>query len=253
MNPVSPNVVPRHVAIIMDGNGRWATQRGQPRLYGHEAGVRATRAVVQACRDAGVGVLTLYAFSSENWFRPAAEVGFLLELFVRTMGVELDTLHTEGVRVRFIGDRARLPQTLTAVMEASERRTAGNTGMALVIALGYGGRQDLVQAVRMLGRRIEAATLRAEEITEADLGATLALGDLPDPDLLIRTGGEYRISNFLLWHLAYTELYFCDTLWPDFGPAELSSALAWYGGRERRFGRTEPPSPGAMMESADDQ
>lgn len=253
MNPVSPSVAPRHVAIIMDGNGRWAIQRGQPRLYGHEAGVRATRAVVRACRDAGVGVLTLYAFSSENWFRPAAEVGFLLELFVRTMGVELDTLHAEGVRVRFIGDRGRLPQTLTTVMEASERRTADNPGMVLIIALGYGGRQDLVQAMRALGRRIEAATLRAEEITEADLGAALALGDLPDPDLLIRTGGEYRISNFLLWHLAYAELYFCDTLWPDFGPAELSSALAWYEGRERRFGRTEPPSSGAMMEPADDQ
>jgi len=253
MNPVFPNVVPRHVAIIMDGNGRWATQRGQPRLYGHEAGVRATRTVVRACRDAGVQVLTLYAFSSENWFRPAAEVGFLLELFVRTMEVELDTLHAEGVRVRFIGDRQRLPHTLTAVMEASERRTADNPGMALVIALGYGGRQDLVQAVRALGRRIEAATLRAEEITEADLGAALALGDLPDPDLLIRTGGEYRISNFLLWNLAYAELYFCDTLWPDFGPAELGSALAWYGGRERRFGRAEPPPSGAMMEPADDQ
>lgn len=239
MNPVSTNVVPRHVAIIMDGNGRWAIQRGQPRLYGHEAGVRATRAVVRACRDAGVSVLTLYAFSSENWFRPAAEVGFLLELFVRTMEVELDTLHAEGVRVHFIGDRARLPQTLTAVMEASERRTADNPGMVLVIALGYGGRQDLVQGARTLGRRIEAATLRAEEITEADLGATLALGDLPDPDLLIRTGGEYRISNFLLWHLAYTEFYFSEVFWPDFKADQMQKALEAYAGRKRRFGQTD--------------
>ena len=242
MMPIAPSPSPRHVAIIMDGNGRWATQRGQPRAAGHEAGVRAARTTVRACRDAGVGVLTLYAFSSENWLRPTVEVDFLLELFVRSMEAELDTLHAEGVRVRFIGDRIALPPSLRAVIQRTEQRTAGNPGMVLVIALAYGGRQDLVRAARVLGARIAAGVMAPDHIDEASLGAELDLLDLPDPDLLIRTGGEYRVSNFLLWHLAYTELYFCDRLWPDFSVADLQRALAWYGQRERRFGRTTAPA-----------
>ena len=242
MMPTAPSLLPRHVAIIMDGNGRWATQRGLPRTSGHEAGVQAARTTVRACRDAGVGVLTLYAFSSENWLRPTTEVDFLLELFVRSMEAELDTLHAEGVRVRFIGDRIALPPSLRAVIQRTEQRTAGNPGMVLVIALAYGGRQDLVRAARVLGARIAAGVMAPDQIDEASLGAELDLGDLPDPDLLIRTGGEYRVSNFLLWHLAYTELYFCDRLWPDFSVADLQRALAWYGQRERRFGRTIAPA-----------
>ncbi|GMV69340.1 MAG: hypothetical protein AMXMBFR76_17790 [Pseudomonadota bacterium] len=241
MMPTAPSSLPRHVAIIMDGNGRWATRRGQPRAAGHEAGVHAARTAVRACRDAGVRVLTLYAFSSENWLRPHAEVDFLLELFVRSMATELDTLHAEGVRVRFIGDRVSLPPSLRAVLEHTEQRTAGNGGMVLVIALAYGGRQDLVRAVRRLAERIAAGVMAPDQIDEAAVGAQLDLADLPDPDLLIRTGGEYRVSNFLLWHLAYTELYFCDLLWPDFGVADLQRALAWYAQRERRFGRTAVP------------
>ena len=243
MTPAALSSLPQHVAIIMDGNGRWATRRGQPRAAGHEAGVRDARAIVRASRDAGVRILTLYAFSSENWFRPTAEVEFLLELFVRSMETELETLHAEGVRVRFIGDRAALPPSLRTVIQHTEQRTAGNPGMVLVIALAYGGRQDLVRAVRVLARRIAAGEMAPDQIDEASLGAQLDLAELPDPDLLIRTGGEYRVSNFLLWHLAYTELYFCDRLWPDFSIADLQRALAWYGRRERRFGRTETPVP----------
>lgn len=239
MMPTAPSPPPQHVAIIMDGNGRWATRRGQPRAAGHEAGVRAARTAVRACRDAGVRVLTLYAFSSENWLRPTAEVDFLLALFVRSMEAELETLHAEGVRVRFIGDRAALPPSLRAVVQRTEQHTAGNPGMVLVIALAYGGRQDLVRAVRVLAEGIAAGAMAPDRIDEALLGAHLDLADLPDPDLLIRTGGEYRVSNFLLWHLAYTELYFCDLLWPDFGATDLQRALAWYGQRERRFGRTD--------------
>ncbi|HBG30336.1 polyprenyl diphosphate synthase [Candidatus Macondimonas diazotrophica] len=238
MNSAASSRVPRHIAIIMDGNGRWAMQQGKPRLHGHEAGVHAARTIVRAGRDAGVEALTLYAFSSENWLRPATEVSFLLELFIRTMAVELDTLHDEGVRVRFIGDRTALPSNLLAIIEASERRTASNPGMVLVIALGYGGRQDLVQTVRALGAQIEAGALKAADLDEKTLRDALDLGDLPDPDLLIRTGGEYRISNFLLWHLAYTEFYFSDILWPDFSSADFHQALAWFAERERRFGRT---------------
>ena len=243
MMPTAPSRLPRHVAIIMDGNGRWATQRGQPRAAGHEAGVRAARTTVRACRDAGVGVLTLYAFSSENWLRPTVEVDFLLELFVRSMETELDTLHAESVRVRFIGDRAALPPSLRAVIQHTERRTAGNSGMVLVIALAYGGRQDLVRAVRVLAERIAAGEMAPDQVDEATLGAQLDLAELPDPDLLIRTGGECRVSNFLLWHIAYTELYFCDRLWPDFSTDDLQDALAWYGRRDRRFGRTETVAP----------
>jgi undecaprenyl diphosphate synthase len=225
-----PPAVPRHVAVIMDGNGRWARQRRQPRAAGHRAGVRAARAAVRACRERGVEVLTLFAFSQENWERPAIEVGLLMELFVRTLGREVDALHRNDVRIRFIGDHARFPPRLRELMRQAQARTAGNGGLLLVVAAGYGGQWDIAQAAQALC----AAGL---PITAAGLEARLATAGLPHPDLLIRTGGERRISNFLIWQLAYAELYFSDTLWPDFDAAEIDAALAWYGGRQRRFGR----------------
>lgn len=226
--------VPRHLAIVMDGNGRWAEQRGKPRTAGHQAGVRAARRVVESCGRAGVGVLTLFAFSSENWRRPRAEVDRLMELFARALRREIDTLNDNGVRLRFVGDRSKFGTELQRDMDRAAAQTRNNTGMHLCVAVNYGGRWDIVQAARnVLGERHSP-----DRLDEAAFARYLCLSDLPDPDLFIRTGGERRVSNFLLWQLAYTELYFTDVLWPDFDESALAAALEDFAGRQRRFGRT---------------
>jgi undecaprenyl diphosphate synthase len=230
--------LPRHVAIIMDGNGRWAAARKLPRHAGHKAGISALRACVQTCTARGIGALTVFAFSSENWSRPAEEVSLLMGLFVDALDQEVEELHGSGVRLRFIGDRQRLSVRLQAYLAAAEARTAANEKLSLNIAMSYGGRWDITRAVRQLAAKCAAGALRAADITEAQVGQVLALPDLPEPDLFVRTGGEHRISNFLLWNLAYTELYFTDCLWPDFDAGELDAALAFFAARERRFGRT---------------
>lgn len=236
--PASEDRLPYHVAVVMDGNGRWATSRGLPRMAGHEAGVSATRAIVEACRDRGVSILTLFAFSSENWLRPDTEVSFLIGLFIHTLDEELERLHRDQVRIRFIGNTERFPRSFREVIARSQFRTRHNPGMTLVIAVGYGGRWDILQAARRIATAVEDGQQRVENIDTSVFCRYLALGSLPDPDLLIRTGGERRISNFLLWHLAYTELYFSDVLWPDFGAEDLDNALSWFAKRERRFGKT---------------
>jgi undecaprenyl diphosphate synthase len=235
---------PRHVAIIMDGNGRWATRRGLPRQAGHRAGVKAARAIVQTAARRGVDVLTLFAFSSENWKRPAHEVGFLMNLFAEALQREIAELHGNDVRLAFIGDRAALSPALVRLMEEGEAMTRDNAGLRLVIAVAYGGRWDLVQAARTLATAARAGALDPATIDEARFGRELSGADLPDPDLFIRTGGEMRISNFLLWNLAYTELYFSPLLWPDFDAAAFDAALDFFAGRERRFGRTAAEAEG---------
>jgi undecaprenyl diphosphate synthase len=236
-------VLPRHVAIIMDGNGRWATQRGQPRQAGHKAGVRPVRMCVEQCARRGIDALTLFAFSSENWGRPSEEVSALMSLFVQAMDDQIDELHRSGVKLRFIGDRRAFPVRVQNRLAEAEARLSANTGLNLQVAMGYGGRWDIVQAARALALRCTSGALRPADIDEAKLGEALALSGLPEPDLFIRTGGEQRISNFLLWNLAYTELYFSDELWPDFDEAGLETALAWFSGRQRRYGLA--PSAGA--------
>jgi undecaprenyl diphosphate synthase len=230
--------IPKHIAIIMDGNGRWAQQRRRPRIIGHRAGARAVKACVEFCLERGVGALTLFAFSSENWNRPAEEVGALMKLFLGALEREVDELHRLGARLRFIGERSRFAPEILARMQAAETLTAGNTRLQLIIAASYGGRQDIAQAARALAEDVAAGRLRADQVDEDAISARVALADLPAPDLFIRTGGELRISNFLLWQLAYTELWFTDTLWPDMDAATLQRALDDYAGRERRFGLT---------------
>jgi undecaprenyl diphosphate synthase len=222
----------------MDGNGRWASRRKLPRHLGHRAGVKAVRATVEGCARRGVEALTLFAFSSENWQRPAEEVARLMELFVEAIEREVDELHGNGIRVRFIGDLDSLKPHLLESIAAAEARTAENSHMTLYIAIAYGGRWDLVRAMRRIATRVSAGELAADAIDEATLAGELALAGSPDPDLFIRTGGEHRISNFLLWNLAYTELYFCDCLWPDFDDAEIERAFRHFATRQRRFGLT---------------
>ncbi len=222
----------------MDGNGRWAERRSLPRAAGHRAGLKPVRSCIEASARRGVEALTLFAFSSENWKRPVTEVGLLMQLFLEALDRELDELAAKNVAVRFIGARELLAAPLVARIRAAEERTGGNTGLKLVIALAYGGRWDIVSAARRLASEAAAGRLDPAAIDEARFAAELALGDLPEPDLFIRTGGDQRISNFLLWNLAYTELWFTDTLWPDFEPAEFERALASFGERERRFGLT---------------
>ena len=223
--------VPRHVAIIMDGNGRWAKARGKPRVFGHTRGVDAVRASLQACGERGIEYLTLFAFSSENWRRPADEVSTLMKLFVSALRREVSKLIELGVRMRVVGDVSAFDTELRNLIAESEQKTERNAKLHLTICANYGGRWDIAQAAR-----------RAAEVsggaTEEDIARHLALSFAPDPDLLIRTGGERRISNFLLWQLAYSELHFTDVLWPDFDAAELDRALAWYATRQRRFGMT---------------
>jgi undecaprenyl diphosphate synthase len=230
--------LPRHVAITMDGNGRWATAHGVPRAAGHRAGLKPTRMVIQECARRGIEALTLFAFSSENWNRPADEVSSLMTLFVDSLDREIDELHANRVRVRFIGDRKPLSVRLQSRIAAAEQRTAANDGLKLQIAMSYGGRWDIVQAAQELARQCSSGSIRAAEIDESRFAALLQLAGLPDADLMIRTGGEQRISNFLLWHGAYAELYFTPVLWPEFGVAEFEAALAFFDSRERRFGLT---------------
>jgi undecaprenyl diphosphate synthase len=233
-----PQAAPRHVAIIMDGNGRWASAHSKPRHAGHRAGVKAARTVAKACVEADVEVLTLFAFSSENWKRPAEEVNSLMRLFVEVLQREVDELHAHGIQLRFIGAREHLPEILRKRIAAAEAKTAGNTRMVLVLAVAYGGRWDIVQATRRVAAKVRAGDLDPEDIDESVIARHMALAGLPPPDLLVRTGGEQRVSNFLLWDLAYTEIFFSDTLWPEFGIPELEQAITFFRGRQRRFGRT---------------
>ncbi len=230
--------VPQHLAVIMDGNGRWAERRRRPRIIGHRAGARAVNVCIDFCLERGVRALTLFAFSSENWGRPQDEVGALMKLFLNALDREVEELDRRGVRVRFIGERERFSQSIRERMHTAETQTLANTRLDLVIAASYGGRQDIANAARALAADVAAGTLRAEDIDEAAVAARMALADLPPPDLFIRTGGDHRISNFLLWQLAYTELWFTELLWPELDAATLQRALDDFAGRERRFGLT---------------
>jgi undecaprenyl diphosphate synthase len=227
--------VPRHIAIIMDGNGRWARRRHLPRVAGHRRGVETVRNMVRCCIQAGVEYLTLFAFSSENWRRPPEEVSFLMQLFIRALDSEVSRLHENGIRLRVVGDLLSLEPRLGALIRQAEELTAANTRLTLTIAANYGGRWDIMQAVNRMLRDHPGRTMG---FNEANLVPYLAMSFAPEPDLFIRTGGEQRVSNFCLWQLAYTELYFTDTLWPDFGAESFNAALTSYHQRERRFGRT---------------
>ncbi|MEN9480894.1 MAG: hypothetical protein RLZZ298_2289 [Pseudomonadota bacterium] len=227
--------VPDHVAVIMDGNGRWAKKRFLPRFAGHAKGVELVREMVRACLERNISYLTLFAFSSENWRRPQDEVSLLMQLFVKTLEQEVEKLDRNGVRLRVIGDLSRFDQALQALIRDAEARTAGNTRLDLTIAANYGGRWDIMQAVNQM---LSSHPEKRDGWTESDLEPFLSMAFAPEPDLFIRTGGEERISNFLLWQLAYTELYFTDTLWPEFNTAEFDKAVLSYQERERRFGRT---------------
>jgi undecaprenyl diphosphate synthase len=226
--------VPRHIAIIMDGNGRWAKRRLLPRVAGHRKGVETLRGVIRACADRGVSHLTVFAFSSENWRRPQEEVTLLMELFMRALENEVSRLHENNIRFRLIGDLSGFSERIQTLIRDAEVLTCNNTRLTFTVAANYGGRWDIVQAVK----KLMSVGLAADDIDEATLAQQLSLPDAPEPDLFIRTGGEKRISNFLMWQLAYTELYFADTLWPDFDAKALDGAIASYRSRERRFGRT---------------
>lgn len=232
-----PHVVPRHVAVIMDGNGRWAAERGKPRHHGHRAGAESVRRTVEYCARAGVEALTLFAFSSENWQRPAAEISMLMSLFMRVLDREAERLQRNGIRLNIVGDRKRLSERLQARCASAEALTADETGMQLNIAASYGGRWDIATAARRLAEQVAAGERLPASIDADSLGDEICLHALPAPDLFIRTGGEQRISNFLLWQMAYTELYFTPVLWPDFDDDEMARAMNWFGARERRFGR----------------
>lgn len=230
--------LPKHVAIIMDGNGRWAKQKGLPRIAGHKAGVKALQDIVNYGVTAGIEVLTVYAFSSENWKRPRTEVSMLMELFNTSLQQRFKDLHENNVRLRFIGDQSLFPKNLQESMADAENLTTKNTGLVLAVAVNYGGRWDIANAFKELHKKIKHEGIKIEDINEALIGEFMCLSDLPEPDLFIRTGGEKRVSNYLLWQLAYTELYFDDCLWPDFATGNLKKAFKWYVGRERRFGCT---------------
>ena len=241
---MSMNVVPHHIAIVMDGNGRWATRRYLPRVAGHKKGVDALRACVRHCGERGVRVLTVFAFSSENWNRPPEEVSGLMKLLAVALSREVPQLHAEGVRIHFIGNRAALSDKVRAGLQQAEAATASNQRLVFNICFNYGGRWDIAQAAAGLAARGEA-------ITEASMDRAMALAHVRDPDLLIRTGGEQRISNFLLWQAAYAEIYFSDKLWPDFDEAAIDEAIADYAGRERRFGMTSGQlAPGSSKKVA---
>ena len=226
----------RHIAIIMDGNGRWAAARGLPRTAGHKQGIEALRRTVKAAAEIGVEVLTVYSFSTENWSRPKAEVSFLLQLFRRFVSQDVAELHTTGVRIRMIGIREGLDKTIIKLIEDAERLTADNTGMTLVVAFNYGGRQEILGAIQKLTHDVSSGKLKPDDISMDTVASKLDTAEWPDPDLLIRTGGEERISNFLLWQCAYTEFVFIDEYWPDFDKTILDRAIEDYRGRERRFG-----------------
>jgi len=235
-SPANPN--PRHIAIIMDGNGRWAQKRFMPRAVGHQAGVKTVRKIVEYCANNHIEVLTLFAFSSENWRRPESEVSLLMALFMATLQREIDKLHRNNIRLRFIGDRSAFPEKLQTKMAEGEAQTEHNTALTLVIAANYGGHWDMCQAFQHITAKITAGELTEQDITEELINQHLSTANLPEPDLFIRTGGEERVSNFMLWQLAYTEMYFTPTLWPDFDQNSLAEAITSFKGRQRRFGHT---------------
>ena len=232
------NNIPKHIAIIMDGNGRWAKSNGKARIYGHHAGVEAVRKVVETCTELGVQYLTLYAFSTENWKRPEAEVNALMELLVRTIRKETPELDKNNVRIGMIGDGHSLPKACIDELEEAKKMTSANTGLNLILALSYSGRWEITHAVQQIAQKVQSGELNPADISEKTISAYLNTSAIPDPELLIRTSGEYRLSNFLLWQSAHTEYYFTETLWPDFDKNELVKALLDYQKRERRFGKT---------------
>lgn len=239
----------QHLAVIMDGNGRWAKARNLPRSAGHKAGLEAAREVIRGCEPHRISHLTLFAFSSENWRRPQGEVRLLLDLFVNTINRELDELAEKGIRLKFIGDTGAFEPRLRKSIERAEAQTEENDTLRLNIAVNYGGRWDIAQAAQQVARQVRDGRIEPEQIDTELFAGHLSLAGQPEPDLLIRTGGESRISNFLVWQLAYSELYFCDCLWPDFDPDQLQRAIDWFSGRQRRFGRTpeqasSPEKPG---------
>ena len=235
---MSFDMIPKHVAVIMDGNGRWAEARALPRHAGHRYGVKAVRETVEQAAKRGVSYLTLFAFSSENWKRPAEEVSRLMSLILEALQREVDDLHRNNVRLTFIGAREELQSGLIRKIARAEEKTSGNTGLNLIVAVAYGGRWDIVTAARNLAKKVRERELSVADIDDDRLAGELALAGVPDPDLLIRTGGEQRVSNFLLWNLAYAELWFCDSLWPDFGERQFDEALSFYASRQRRYGHT---------------
>jgi len=237
---LDPLRIPRHVAVIMDGNGRWARQRGLPRMMGHRAGVEALKRTLRLCSDWGVGSLTAYAFSTENWSRPGEEVSFLMTLFERVLARELEGLEREQVRIRFLGELEELPRGLQDLIADATSRTAGNTGIHFNVCTNYGSRREMVRAAQKLAKLVASGELKPQEITEATFAAQLHTAGEEDPDLLIRTSGEQRLSNFLLWQLAYAELHLTDVLWPDFDAQALEGALRDFQGRQRRFGGVDP-------------
>ncbi len=237
MEQLDNNNIPRHIAIIMDGNGRWAAERGKERSYGHQAGVETVRRITAECTKLGVEYLTLYTFSTENWNRPSQEVAALMGLVLSSLEDEI--FMKNNVRFRVIGDMARLPKEVQAKLEETMEHTANNSAMTMVVALSYSSRWEITDTMRRLAEEVKDGLLRPEDITEESISQRLATAFMPDPDLLIRTGGELRISNYLLWQIAYTELYFCDTYWPDFYEEDLHKAIASYQRRQRRFGKTE--------------
>ena len=237
--------VPRHVAIIMDGNGRWAAARGMPRIKGHEAGAESVNEIVRDCRERGISALTLYSFSTENWKRPSAEVGALMGLLERYLAAEKSEILDNGIRLNAIGQIDRLPAHVRLPLQLLMKDSARNDAMTLTLALSYGGRREIVDAVQAIAKKVRRRELVPEEIDETTIAAHLYTGSLPDPDLLIRTSGEMRISNFLLWQLAYTEIYVTDVLWPDFRKPQLQQALDDYAKRERRYGLTGAQATGA--------
>lgn len=236
--PIIDGGNPRHIAIIMDGNGRWAQKRFMPRIMGHHAGVKAVRKIVEYCAKENIEVLSLFAFSSENWRRPKDEVSLLMELFMSTLQSEVDKLDRNNIRLKIIGDKSAFPERLQDKIRAAEAQTEKNTGLTLVIAANYGGRWDITQAVRKITTGILCGEIAEQAISEQLIGEHLVTADLPEPDLFIRSGGEERISNFLLWQLAYTEFYFTEELWPDFDDNLLDKAIKSFKGRQRRFGHT---------------
>jgi undecaprenyl diphosphate synthase len=229
--------IPQHVAAIMDGNGRWAKQRGLPRIAGHRQGANIVKSLLRCCKDWGIANFTVYAFSTENWGRPEAEVNFLMQLFEGLLDSELAEMHDEGVRLRFLGDRSQVPLSLRKMMEKSMEKTASNHAVNFNVAINYGSRNEITQAAKSIAHRIKSGELSPEDIDDALFASHLDTTGLPDPDLLIRTSGEQRLSNFLLWQLAYTEIYITDTFWPDFDGGEFVKAIVDYQGRERRFGK----------------
>ena len=237
------NNIPQHIAIIMDGNGRWAAEKGKPRSFGHQAGVDTVRRITSECTRLGVKYLTLYTFSTENWNRPATEVAALMGLVLTSLEDEI--FMKNNVRFRVIGDLKRLPEEVRQKLHETEEHTAANTAMTMVIALSYSSRWEITEAARQIANEVKAGTLNPADINEDTIAQHMATAFMPDPDLLIRTGGEERISNYLLWQIAYSELYFCDTFWPDFSEEELRRAIANYQQRQRRFGKT-----GAQIEEA---